>query len=76
MVAAFAVWLNLVSFGAQLDSAVPPLALVVSAGFALWGCIGQGADGSQPFRGAADGLGVRKNGAENPRDSDEDFFLR
>ena len=42
MVAAFAVWLHLVSFGAQLDATVPLVALAVSAGFALWGCIGKG----------------------------------
>jgi uncharacterized membrane protein YhaH (DUF805 family) len=40
MVVAFAIWLHIVSFGAQLDSAVPLVALVVSAGFALWGCFG------------------------------------
>jgi len=42
MIASFAIWLHLVSLGAQLDSAVPLTALVVSAGFALWGCIGRG----------------------------------
>ncbi len=42
MVAAFAIWLSIVSLGAQLDAAVPPIALAVSAGFALWGCIGNG----------------------------------
>jgi uncharacterized membrane protein YhaH (DUF805 family) len=42
MVAAFAIWLGIVSFGAQLDAAVPLIALAVSAGFALWGCIGSG----------------------------------
>jgi uncharacterized membrane protein YhaH (DUF805 family) len=42
MVAAFAIWLGIVSLGAQLDAAVPLVALVVSAGFALWGCIGRG----------------------------------
>ncbi len=42
MVAAFAIWLRLASFGAQLDAAVPLTALAVSSGFALWGCIGRG----------------------------------
>jgi uncharacterized membrane protein YhaH (DUF805 family) len=42
MVVAFAIWLHIVSVGAQLDAAVPPIALAVSAGFALWGCIGKG----------------------------------
>lgn len=41
MVVAFAIWLKGFSFGAQLDSVVPLIALVVSAGFALWGCIGK-----------------------------------
>ena len=42
MIAAFAIWLHYVSLGAQLDTAVPLIALVVSAGFAVWGCIGKG----------------------------------
>lgn len=42
MVAAFAIWLHVVTVGAQLQAAVPPTALVVVAGFALWGCIGKG----------------------------------
>ena len=40
--AAFAVWLRLVSFGGQLDAAVPVAALAIFASFALWGCIGRG----------------------------------
>lgn len=40
MIVAFAIWLHYVSLGAQLDAAVPLTALIVSAGFALWGCIG------------------------------------
>ena len=50
MILAFAIWLHLVSFGAQLDSALPLVALVVSAGFALWGCFG---DESRATRTAA-----------------------
>jgi uncharacterized membrane protein YhaH (DUF805 family) len=42
MIAAFCIWLKLVSFGAQLDAAVPITALVVSAAFVLWGCVGGG----------------------------------
>ncbi len=42
MVAAFAIWLHIVSLGTQLEAAVPLTALAVSAGFALWGCIGSG----------------------------------
>jgi uncharacterized membrane protein YhaH (DUF805 family) len=42
MVAAFAIWLRVASLGAQLEAVVPVIALAVSAGFALWGCIGRG----------------------------------
>lgn len=42
IVAAFAIWLQIVSLGARLDAVVPIVALVVCAGFALWGCIGKG----------------------------------
>ena len=42
MIAAFAIWLGIVSLGARFDAAVPLIALAVSAGFALWGCIGRG----------------------------------
>jgi uncharacterized membrane protein YhaH (DUF805 family) len=42
MVAAFAIWLQIISLGTQLNAAVPPIALAASAGFALWGCIGSG----------------------------------
>lgn len=41
-VVAFAIWLRIVSLGAQFDAAVPLTALAVSAAFALWGCIGRG----------------------------------
>jgi uncharacterized membrane protein YhaH (DUF805 family) len=47
--AAFAVWLHLMSFGAQLDAVVPPAALAVSAAVALWGCIGQGQAATNRF---------------------------
>jgi uncharacterized membrane protein YhaH (DUF805 family) len=39
MIAAFAIWLQLVSFGAQIDAALPWVALGISAAFALWGCL-------------------------------------
>jgi uncharacterized membrane protein YhaH (DUF805 family) len=42
MIAAFMIWLQLVSFGATLDAALPWVALGISAAFALWGCIGKG----------------------------------
>jgi uncharacterized membrane protein YhaH (DUF805 family) len=42
VVAAFALWLGLLNLGAQLNALVPPVALVLSAGFALWGCLGKG----------------------------------
>jgi uncharacterized membrane protein YhaH (DUF805 family) len=42
MLAAFAIWLDIVSLGARFDATVPLIALAVSAGFALWGCIGRG----------------------------------
>jgi hypothetical protein len=42
MIAAFAIWLHVISLGAQLDAAVPLIGLAVSAGFALWGCVGGG----------------------------------
>jgi uncharacterized membrane protein YhaH (DUF805 family) len=42
MVAAFAIWLQIVSLGAQFDAAVPLTALAISAGFAIWGCVGKG----------------------------------
>jgi uncharacterized membrane protein YhaH (DUF805 family) len=40
-VAAFAIWLHLLSLGAQLDIIVPWAAFVVSVGFAFWGCVGK-----------------------------------
>jgi uncharacterized membrane protein YhaH (DUF805 family) len=39
MVAAFAIWLGIVSVDAPLDAALPLTALAVSAAFALWGCV-------------------------------------
>jgi uncharacterized membrane protein YhaH (DUF805 family) len=47
--AAFAVWLHLLSFGPRLDSALPPAALAVSAAFALWGCLGRGQTAANRF---------------------------
>ena len=41
MLAAFAIWLHYISLGAQLDAALPMVALVVTAGFAAWGCVGK-----------------------------------
>ena len=42
MIAAFSVRLKLASFGGSLDAAVPTVALLACAAFALWGCIGRG----------------------------------
>ena len=42
MLAAFAIWLGLFSFGAQVDSILPLAALVISAAFTLWGAVGKG----------------------------------
>ncbi len=41
-IAAFAIWLRVVSFGAQSGTVVTLAAVAVGAGFALWGCIGKG----------------------------------
>ncbi len=53
MVAAFAIWLRVASFGAQLDAFVPLIALAVSAGFAIWGCIAKGQSEANRFGAAA-----------------------
>jgi uncharacterized membrane protein YhaH (DUF805 family)/uncharacterized membrane protein YphA (DoxX/SURF4 family) len=42
LVTTFGIWLKYFSFGAQLDAAVPLIALAVSVAFAVWGCIGKG----------------------------------
>lgn len=41
MVVAFGIWLKLLTFNAQLDSILPIIALVMSAAFAVWGCVGK-----------------------------------
>ena len=41
-VTAFAIWLGLLNLGADSNASMPPAALVIFAGFALWGCIGKG----------------------------------
>ncbi len=38
----FTVRLKLTSFGAQVDALLPPVALLVAAGFIVWACIGKG----------------------------------
>jgi uncharacterized membrane protein YhaH (DUF805 family) len=53
MIAAFAIRLRVVSFGAPLDSALPTLALAVCAAFALWGCLGRGHPDANRFGGPA-----------------------
>ena len=47
--ASFAIWFNIVSFGAALDTDLPIAAAVVFIGFALWGCIGGGQAKSNRF---------------------------
>lgn len=42
IIAACANWLHVVDYGAAYSTAVPLIALAVCAGFALWGCIGNG----------------------------------
>jgi len=49
MLALFGIWLGFASFGAQWDAAVPRIAIAVSAGFALWGCIGAGQAATNRF---------------------------
>ena len=41
-VIAMGIWAHRISLGAQLDVAVPLVALVVFVGFTLWGCIARG----------------------------------
>ncbi|MGC1459301.1 MAG: DUF805 domain-containing protein, partial [Steroidobacteraceae bacterium] len=41
-VVAFAGWLHVITLSAPLNTAVPLAALVVTAAFALWGCVGSG----------------------------------
>jgi uncharacterized membrane protein YhaH (DUF805 family) len=41
MLVAFSIWLKYASLGTRLDAVVPMAALAVSAGFALWGCLGR-----------------------------------
>jgi len=47
--AAFVIWLRLFSLGTQLDAIVPWTAFVVSAGFALWGCVGKSQAAANSF---------------------------
>ncbi len=48
-VAAMGIWAHRISVGAQLDVAVPLVALVVFVGFALWGCIARGQTEANTF---------------------------
>lgn len=41
LLAAFAIWVHIVNLG-SLNTAVYAAALIIAAGFALWGCIGRG----------------------------------
>ena len=42
MLVAFAIWLQFLEFGSQLDTALTWAAIGVAVGFALWGCLGKG----------------------------------
>jgi uncharacterized membrane protein YhaH (DUF805 family) len=46
---AMLIWAGRISFGAQLDAAVPIAALVVFLGFTVWGGIGRGQAESNAF---------------------------
>jgi uncharacterized membrane protein YhaH (DUF805 family)/uncharacterized membrane protein YphA (DoxX/SURF4 family) len=46
---AMGIWAHRISVGAQLDVAVPLVALVVFVGFSLWGCIARGQTESNTF---------------------------
>jgi uncharacterized membrane protein YhaH (DUF805 family) len=48
-IAAFAVWLRLVSVGTQLGANLTLAAFIVSIGFAVWGCIGRGQAATNRF---------------------------
>jgi len=48
-VAGFAIWLHLLTLGAQLDAIVPRAALVVCVAFAVWGCVGKGQTSANTF---------------------------
>jgi uncharacterized membrane protein YhaH (DUF805 family)/uncharacterized membrane protein YphA (DoxX/SURF4 family) len=49
VVLAMGIWANRISFGAQLDAAVPLAALVVFVGVAAWGCIARGQTETNTF---------------------------
>jgi uncharacterized membrane protein YhaH (DUF805 family) len=48
-VVAMGIWAHRISLGAQLDLAVPLIALAAFVGFALWGCIARGQAGANTF---------------------------
>jgi uncharacterized membrane protein YhaH (DUF805 family) len=52
-VLAMLIWAGRISFGAQLDAAMPLAALVVFAGFSLWGGIARGQAESNAFGASA-----------------------
>lgn len=55
MVLAFAIWLGLISFGTQLDTVLPLIALGVSALYAIWGCVGRGQSAANGYGAATVG---------------------
>jgi uncharacterized membrane protein YhaH (DUF805 family)/uncharacterized membrane protein YphA (DoxX/SURF4 family) len=48
-VVAMAIWDHRLDLGAQLNFAVPLVALIAFVGFALWGCIGKGKSAANAF---------------------------
>jgi uncharacterized membrane protein YhaH (DUF805 family) len=48
-VAAMAIWARLINLDAQLDFAVPLAAVIVFAGFAVWGCLANGQTEANSF---------------------------
>jgi hypothetical protein len=49
MVIAFAIWLQFLELGAQLDVALTWAAIAVAVGFALWGCVVRGQPEANSF---------------------------
>jgi hypothetical protein len=48
-IVAMGIWAQRISFGAQLDAALPIASLLVFIAFAVWGCIGRGQSEANTF---------------------------
>jgi uncharacterized membrane protein YhaH (DUF805 family) len=57
IVLTFVIWLGGLSLRAPLDTAVPVIALAVSAGFAVWGCVAPGQAEANRYGAPAASLG-------------------